>query len=87
MNSGYAIQCSSMRRIHRKRNALRRWRARALMYTTRAPERCAAAAGGAPCIVEDHHVRAPASDQIDDGRAVKGRGRGQQGGRKGADAT
>ena len=42
MNSGYAIQCSSISRIQRQRNALRRWRARALMYTTRAPGGCAA---------------------------------------------
>ncbi len=42
MNSGYAIQCSSMRRIQLTRNALFLCRRRALMYTTRAPSSRAA---------------------------------------------
>jgi len=42
MSFGYAIQCSSMRRIHERRKARRRCRGRELMNTMRAPSRCAA---------------------------------------------
>jgi len=42
MNSGQAIQCSSMSPIQRRRNALRRWRGRELTNMTRAPAACAA---------------------------------------------